>query len=588
MKKTIKTFRIATFIIMLAGLTMAAFAQKTISIQGIPKSHNGMIGMLALTPPGNNQKYTAYSLVKLESPSTKFPLLDFVTDKPWLGSGNFAVTLLIYDNVEAVKKSQYKFHYQTAAPTGVTQTAINMQWSQFLSMTEQQSAAQPSTQQSVQKSITLKGFPGNYRGKVAMLALAPSPNSQSYVAYSLGTIGGVTVTFPLSDWTTDNPWGGSGNFAFVILIGENAQAIANKQYLYTAQTTATTNVSQNETVIQWSQFIFMKAQEQQPAQKQQPAAKQPAAQPDNTYIINGSGTSFSATRGGTAVANATATTIDAVIAAIKANANGGNITIQFGNGTDVLNIGATSIDFSGTGWGNINITGKLTAVTNVAGEKSHAVRITGGITANINADLSNTSYYDSATPLLIGNSNADGQVPSKGFVTITGGTITSRSGSGIKFVGGSLTVNNGTITGGYVGIFYGANENPLTINDGTIIGKGTGAIYISNSKSQLTINGGTLKGEGKRAGAITVAHGNDRTINISAANGKTTLLTAECETGNQNDQATLIFNDKASKATVNIGAGVKIDNTNANGKLLFKPSPNVIITNNTGIELTTP
>jgi len=56
-----------------------------------------------------------------------------------------------------------------------------------------------------QKSITIAGVPNTYRGKVAMLALASSPGSSSYTAYSLGTISGASVTFALSDWTTDKP-----------------------------------------------------------------------------------------------------------------------------------------------------------------------------------------------------------------------------------------------------------------------------------------------------------------------------------------------------------------------------------------------
>jgi len=276
------TFKIVTFIVMLTGLSTAAFAQKTVTIviQGIPKLYNGMIGMLALTPPGgNSQKYTAYSLVKLESPATKFPLSDFATDKPWVGGGNFAVTLLIYDNVDAVKRSQYKFHYQTAATTNINQIAVNMQWSQFLSMEQQRSEVQPSMKQPPQpaveqKSITISGIPGNYRGKVAMLSIAPSPNSQNYTAYSLGTISGNSVTFPLSDFKTDNPWGGSGNFAFIILIGDNAQAIADKQYIYVGQTAATSSVNQNTTTVQWSQFLSTVQQEPQPL-KPQPLKPQP-------------------------------------------------------------------------------------------------------------------------------------------------------------------------------------------------------------------------------------------------------------------------------------------------------------------------
>ena len=254
MKNAIKTFRIIVFAVMVVGFSTAVYAadQKSITITGIPSNYRGKTGMLALTPSPNSQNYIAYSLVTITGISATFPLSDWTTDNPWGGNGNYAFVLLIGDTAQAIANKQYLYSAQTAATVNVSQVTTAVQWSQFLFL-----AQQSAPQDTRQKSITITGIPGNYRGKVGMLALAPSPNSQNYIAYSLVTITGSSATFPLSDWTTDNPWGGNGNYAFVILIGDTAQAIASKQYLYAGQTAATVNVSQVTTAVQWSQFVFL-------------------------------------------------------------------------------------------------------------------------------------------------------------------------------------------------------------------------------------------------------------------------------------------------------------------------------------------
>jgi len=283
--------RSAALVALLIGFSTAAYAQKSITITGIPSAYNGKIAMLVLAPAVSSQSYIAYSLTVITGASTTFSLSDWATDGPWTGSGNFAFTILIYDNQQAAKENKYTYSGQTASTVSVSYAATTIQWAQFGSGA-QQPAQQPAPQQpapqqpaappAAQKSITVTGIPNTYRGKIGFLALAPSPSSQTYTAYSIATISGSSVTFPLSDWTTDGPWGGSGNFAFAFLIGENTQTLSNKQYLYAGQTAATSSVSQTTTTIQWSQFIAMASQPaaQQPAPEQpapqQPAPRQPA------------------------------------------------------------------------------------------------------------------------------------------------------------------------------------------------------------------------------------------------------------------------------------------------------------------------
>jgi hypothetical protein len=246
MKNALKAIALVAMI----GVSTAAYAQqKSITITGLPNTYKGKVAMLAITPSAGSENYTAYSLGTLSGASVTFPLSDWTTDKPWNGSGNFAFVILIGESANAIASKQLLYTGGTSATTNVNQRTTTVQWSQFLSV-DQQSAAKDTGP----KSITISGIPNTYKGKAAMLGLAPTPGSQNYTAYSLGTINGASVTFPLSDWTTDKPWTGSGDFAFIIIVGDSAQAIANKQYLYTGQTAATSNVSHATTSIQWSQF----------------------------------------------------------------------------------------------------------------------------------------------------------------------------------------------------------------------------------------------------------------------------------------------------------------------------------------------
>ena len=83
------------------------------------------------------------------------------------------------------------------------------------------------------------------------------------------------------------------------------------------------------------------------------------------YIITGSGTAATATRGGAAIGTPEQS-IQAVIDDIRDHAAGAAVTIQFGDGgANVLNISTESVSFSGA-WGHITLTGSITSTNAVA------------------------------------------------------------------------------------------------------------------------------------------------------------------------------------------------------------------------------
>jgi len=113
---------------MVIGTSTAAYAQqKSITITGIPTTYRNKIAMLALAPSVNNTNYAAVCLVKISGASTAFPLQDSKTKSPWSGNGNFAFSILIYNDVQAVQNQQYIYFGQTTGTTNVSQTTTTIQ-----------------------------------------------------------------------------------------------------------------------------------------------------------------------------------------------------------------------------------------------------------------------------------------------------------------------------------------------------------------------------------------------------------------------------------------------------------------------------
>ena len=187
------------------------------------------------------------------------------------------------------------------------------------------------------------------------------------------------------------------------------------------------------------------------------------------YIITGSGTSFSATRNGNAVPDATGR-IQAVVTAIKKHAKGAAVTVQLGNGTDVLNVGEGGNTWSGYGpvftnlpegsgtWGALTVTGK---VTSTASNGTIGVNNT---SATFRVDINNTRNSISSNAFV---------KQGTGTVTIASGTITQGSPNTSSMVSSPIYVSGGEVV----------------ISQGVIIDKGNASSeFYATSNGKVTDN----------------------------------------------------------------------------------------------------
>jgi hypothetical protein len=213
-----------------------------------------------------------------------------------------------------------------------------------------------------------------------------------------------------------------------------------------------------------------------------------------TYIITGSGTTFTATKNGATIGTANQA-LYIIINAIQTNANGADLTIQFGNGTNVLDIGTSSVEFTGT-WGIITLTGKITSSGN-----NNTIRNSTNASINSTADIENTNTENGSRAI----SNGTG-----GTVNITGGTITGRTAIINSNATGTVIINSGTVTGiGGDGI---SNRGTVTISGGSVsMTGGSGGEYAiyNNNGGTVNITGGTVTSNGN------VIENTNSTLNIS-------------------------------------------------------------------------
>ena len=268
-----------------------------------------------------------------------------------------------------------------------------------------------------------------------------------------------------------------------------------------------------------------------------------------SYIITGSGTSFTAAKNGVTVGTANQT-IDNVITAIKTDANGANVAIQFGNGTNVLDIGTSGVQFANSGgtWGNIAISGKITSSVGTISITNVSITSTADITSTYTSTTISNNYaiYNSGSTVTItsGTVSATGSgstngIYNSGTLTINGGTVSvthADSNNGIYNYNGTVIINNGTVSVTKGDGIRNSGSSTVTVKGGNVQSV-SGRAINSSGGSTVTITGGTVSSS-STSNAITC----DGTLNISNGTIKST-----------NTNGTAIQTDNSCTATISGG-----------------------------------
>jgi hypothetical protein len=303
-----------------------------------------------------------------------------------------------------------------------------------------------------------------------------------------------------------------------------------------------------------------------------------------SYIITGSGTSFTARKNGATVGTANQPITD-VIDAIKTDANGANAAIQFGNDASVLNIGAVSLSFgldSGDIWGIIALSGKITSsVSPTINVNSAYVISTADISTSFISTNGNGSAIDNNGTLIINDGRVSVNSANNYGIRNRGGTViinhaqVSPIGKGIYNDSGSGKGGNVTIIGGTVHsmsgrAIYNSSGCTVTIIGGTVSSSSSETIY--NSGGTLTVNGGTVSG----------SHSGHAILNTDS--GTVTITGGTVSTTNTHGSYAAINND--SGCTVTITGGTVTAPTgsnaisNASGGAVTVTSPPAVIFGN--------
>jgi hypothetical protein len=229
-----------------------------------------------------------------------------------------------------------------------------------------------------------------------------------------------------------------------------------------------------------------------------------------TYVITGSGTSFTAVKNGSETVGEAGKAIQSVIDAIKADAAEADCTIQFGDG-DVLDIGEESIIFEGdtfedTHWGLITLEGKITSESD-----SFTIIISRSSLEMTEGSVANTS-----------NGNAIKSI-SGSSVSISGGTVLATTSAaiysswdaGLVTISGTAKITSAGFNSATIYIAsYGDNPSLLVTggiieNTAEILGS---AIYNEYS-GEINISGGEIKAAGAHCSAVD--NYGSGTVNIS-------------------------------------------------------------------------
>jgi len=281
-----------------------------------------------------------------------------------------------------------------------------------------------------------------------------------------------------------------------------------------------------------------------------------------TYVITGSGSSFTATKNGATVGTANQT-IDDVINDIRTDAAQADCTIQFGDGESVLDIGGRMIIFVDYGWGTIALRGKITSEYSTY--LSSTIQNSASITST--ADISIT-----------GNNGRAVDNQTGGTVTISGGTVSASGGSGVAVYNnstGAVTISNGTIsaTGSYGVAVENNSTGTVTISGGTISAtNSSGGVAVRNrSTGKITVSGTAIVTSANTtatSGTIVIINSGSATAERLEIKGGTVGNTAASA------NARAIYN--ASTGAVTISGGTV---SAANGTAVYNNSTGTIIGN---------
>jgi len=274
------------------------------------------------------------------------------------------------------------------------------------------------------------------------------------------------------------------------------------------------------------------------------------------YIITKTDGGYAVSKDGTTVG--TAEKIQTAIESIRSAAEGGNVTIQFGDGTDVLDIGSSYITFSNTDskWGEITLTGKITA--NSSTSSNATINISNPVSVTSSADIANTSTYYTATTF---------SSSSTGAVNITGGTLYNKAGFTVQnYSSGTLTISGGTINSDSGWPVYNSSSGggTIAISGGTVSSKSSAAVY--NSGNGKIIVSGSADITSANTSAVS------GTIYISTTSTGVTIDTVSLEmtggtvTNTSETNGNAIFNGNIGK--INITGG-KVSKAGTTGNAIY-------------------
>ncbi|MCL2762890.1 MAG: hypothetical protein FWD36_06780, partial [Treponema sp.] len=295
------------------------------------------------------------------------------------------------------------------------------------------------------------------------------------------------------------------------------------------------------------------------------------------YIITGTvAAGFTATRVGIPVATSPLSTnqvqFNTFINAIRANVNGADCTIQFGDNDELLNIGAFSVSFNNT-------------TDTPAGTWGSTITLLGRITSSNSADTAGTIVLaDNVSIESWGNiantvANAAGRAINNtgtGAVTINGGTVSANTGqavhnasTGLITVSGTAEVTsaNATAVAGTIVIAASdtTTEPRLIIIGGTVrntANNSNGRAINNLSTGAVTISGGTVSANTGQAvrnastGLITVSG----TAEVTSANAIADAGTIVIAASDTTTEPRLIIIGGTVSNTATITSGRAINN----------------------------